>query len=169
MNSFVYCEEAGDLTGIKDGEATKTSDPLAANDKNPQAAANDPDNSSDDLVEIVPVFDHLWADMILAFLKSKDDETTYDRIYSLGREFYRLHNDVINEADQMYDDYRYDHDNYDSLTREQNLRDMKQRLKDINKIANRILKETHEIDVPDLFRTDDSTPFGSYASSGAVT
>lgn len=91
-----------------------------------------------------------YADWILSELIEDDDLKL--RFYNLAKQYRELDDKVHNEADDMHDDYRYDHDNYDSLARELKLKDMKERMDYLNERAEEILHE-NGIEVGTPFHT----------------
>ena len=112
MNSFVCCEEAGDLTGF-DAEAAKSAEAVVYSTGN---------------AEVDFILNEVIKD---AFEK--------DRFNSLWNQFDPLIEQAASEVNNMWDDYKYDHDNYDSLDRERKLRQMKNRLKYLSNSMQEIL------------------------------
>ena len=104
MNSFVYCEEAGDLTG---NAAAKAIDESKKSQKTYSTGNDEVDYILNEVIE---------------------DEYEKDRFNCFWKQFDPLIEQTASEVDNMWDDYRYDHDNYDSLDRERKLRQMKDRL-----------------------------------------
>ena len=121
MNNSVYCEEAGDLTGLDgdDEAATLIAPPIKENVKIY--------STEDDHI------DYLLND---AITNAEDKE----RFFKLWSEFKTLLDRTLGEFDNMYEDYKYDHDNYDSLDRERKMREMKARLHYLEETMQEILE-----------------------------
>ena len=54
-----------------------------------------------------------------------ENKELYDKVKSIEEPLKKLVEDILIKIDTMFDDYREDHDNYDSLSRERRLRSMK--------------------------------------------
>ena len=75
------------------------------------------------------------------------DEGDLEWFLGIAKQYIKERDEIINEADRMYEDRRYDHDNYDSINRETNLRQMKDHLKYLENRAEEVLAENYNIKV----------------------
>ena len=80
-----------------------------------------------------------------------EDKDLFDRIKQMENELKKLSDCISTEIDRMWDDYKYDHDNYDSIQRERNLKNMKERAVYLKNRVNEILKEEGYSEIAYLF------------------
>ena len=151
MNRNIYCEEAGDLTGNADAAfANSLLVPEPVEEKFDFFELNE---QAGDFPEVTGM---TIIDMLLATVIKGEDEDTIDfrkDLIKRAERFLELDEWIATEIDNMYDDYRYDHDNYDSLSRERRLRQAKKDLKNINRRARDAIFERYNKDPGSVFDT----------------
>lgn len=142
MNSFVYCEEAGDLTREFDVMLIADIPP----DKPSEPDYDELMLNCNDYPEITGM---ITTDKLLAVVIK--DEHLRDTIISIAKDFKELEEEIETEIDNMYDDWKYDHDNYDSVERERNLKQSKGHCRYLNAHARDLVYEKYHYNPGPVF------------------